>query len=244
MPLAGCTSRSPSPVSTSVGTRTRREPGKARPERTGGQLVRVAEERRRIAEARLGQRRHALQQLPVGRAGERSRPLVQRARVVADRHRDQRQRLGRSRQAAPAAGGAGERQPADAVGRVVGELLRDDSAEGEAEDVGLFVAELVEQLGEELRHRRNRQRPARSRRASGARQLDRDRVRDSRQLLLEGHQHLDAGAEAVDQEQGASLAALPHEHLDAARTQRRVRRACARSHRRPPLLVSQPRHIW
>ena len=195
-----------------------------------------------MPEAGLGEPRHALQQLTVGGAGERSRPLVQRARVVADRHRDQRQRLGRSRQAAPAAGGARERQPANAVGRVVRELLRDDPAEREAEDVDLLVSELVEQFGEHLRHRRDRQRPARSRRAAGARELDGDRVRDGGQPLLERHQHVDAGAEAVDQEKRPSLAALPHEHLDAARAQGRVRRACARSHRRPPL-VSVPRHL-
>jgi hypothetical protein len=141
--------------------------------------------------------------------------------VEAERHRDQGQRLERSRHASPAARGRRERQSADARRRVVRELLRHRAAQREAEDVGLFVAELVEQRRDHPRERRDRERPPRRRRVAAPRELDRDRVARGREALLERLEHLEGPAEAVDQEQRPALPALAHEELDPSRGHRR-----------------------
>ena len=97
-----------------------------------------------MAQTRLAKELVPLDELCVSGAEQDACLFVQGTRVVANGHRGEGERRKRAGHAAPAARRADERHPADEIGAFVGQLLRDEPSEREAQDVHVLVPELVD----------------------------------------------------------------------------------------------------
>ena len=99
-------------------------------------------------------------------------------------------------------GGCGYQHQSAHAGRVsYGELLREPAAPGNAQDVGLLVAELVEQTAQQWRQRPQMVGPDRRRGPTDARQVEPDDFPLRVERVDERLQQFKAGADAVAQQQ-------------------------------------------
>ena len=154
----------------------------------------------------------------VGQQGDGARVRPHRAAVDPGSHRagvlgvlepPPRQHLadeGRAARDHHAGGGADEDEPPAPASLLEGELLGERTTPRHAEHVGLRMAQLVEDPGDEPAHVPEPVRPARRRRPSHARHVEADDPRRRRQRVDERLQPLDRHAEAVHQEQRGSPA--------------------------------------
>ena len=84
---------------------------------------------------------------------------------------------------------------------LVGELLRERPAPGDAEDVHHSVAQLIEHVSQKMGEARKPKGDTRCRRLAGARQVDPDRLDSSVERVDEGLEQLEVDPEAIQEQQ-------------------------------------------
>src|SRR5262249_55042091 len=126
-------------------------------------------------------------------------------RVVAARRREHHERLEPARKAEEAGAGGDEDETIHALRVPVRELLRQRAAPRDPEEIDDAIAEDVERFHEEARQAAEAPRQDRRRRAPGAGDVDGDGL-DAREAGAERREELEAGADAVHEEERAPVA--------------------------------------
>ena len=191
------------------------QPRQAGPAEAGEQLVEVTPGRAQAGggvQQVPGQGRVFPRAAPVQLAGDAGR--VSRVPVASRReHAQQDARMpGDHQRAWP---GRHQHQAAHPVRAAQRELLRQPASPGDAQDVGLLVAELVEQAGQQRRQRGQVIGDDRSRRAADARHVEPDDGTPRIECVDERLEQFQARADAVAQQQRRpARGPLPHRDAD------------------------------
>ena len=187
----------------------------AGPAGRGGELIEIAP----------GQRRGVVPPVQVGadlmRLGARRSPVQQRGETlqvpgvgVAPGRGHPKQNAGPGGHHERTGGRAGQDQAAAAPGLERREVLRHCAAPGDAEHVSCLVPELGQQCGDEPAQPAEPVGALRQRRAAGPRDIEADHGQGGIERVHERLQHLETGANAVDQEQ-RNCVVIPGPYCDA-----------------------------
>ena len=191
-----------------------RQPRQAGPADAGGELVVVASGRAgacRGVQQDAGQRRVVAHAAAVKLPGDAGRVC---GVVVAPRGEHAQQDAGMSGDHQRAGAGGHQYQAAHPVRAAQGELLREPAAPGDAQHVGLLIAELVEQPAEQWRQRGQVVRKRRRRGSADAGHVEPDDGPPPVQRVDERLEHLQGGADAVAQQQRRPVR-VPVPHCDS-----------------------------
>ena len=212
-----------------------RQPRQAGPAEAGEQLIEVTPGRAQAGggvQQVPGQGRVFARAAPVQLAGDAGR--VSRVPVAPRReHAQQDPRTpGDHQRARP---GRHQHQAAHPVRAAQRELLRQSATPGDAQDVGLLIAELVEQADQQRRQRGQVIRDDRSRRAADARHVEPDDGAMRIERVDERLEQLQARADAVAQQQRRpARGPFPHRDPDGTAADRQVPHPLGRLGRSAP----------
>ena len=189
-----------------------RQPGKVGPPAHRVELRGIPLQRRRADQSRVGLLRQQLGLAPDPPAVERRRDLAEvRGRVVPVRRRQRQHRArpaGETPEPRDPGRRGGEHEPADAIRELAHQLLRERTAEGDAEHVDRLVAERADEVVDGARKAAHATRATPARRLPDTWRVEGDRLdAGAVERPLERLPHLDVAADAHDEQQRLPLAA-------------------------------------